>query len=274
MMEAKLIFFNDARLLEGPCWDAAHGALYFVAIRQNTIFRLEPGTGRVTSFATEGCVGAAVVCGDALLEAEKDGVYWLDPATGARRFLAQPETDPAMRYNDGKLDPRGRFLIGSMGDAERNSRGGLFSVEMDGSSRRLIGGTTVANGLGFSLDERTLYFIDTPTRKVMAYGYDVETGALTTPGRVAVTIEGEGSPDGMCVDAQGRLWVALFGGGRVCRFDPDTGRMDAEIALPCRNVTSCCIGGEEMDTLFITTAKCAGFDEPLAGGLFAAKLTE
>ena len=274
MMEARLIFFNDARLLEGPCWDAAHGALYFVAIRQNTVFRLEVGNGRVTSYATQGCVGAAVLRGEELLVAEKSGIYRLDPATGARRFLAQPEPDPAMRYNDGKLDPRGRFLIGTMGDPERNTRGGLYAVEPDGSSRRLIGGTTIANGLGFSLDERTLYFIDTPTRKVMAYGYDVETGTLSTPGRVAVAIEGEGSPDGMCVDAQGRLWVALFGGGRVCRFDPETGRMDAEIALPCRNVTSCCIGGEAMDTLFITTAKCAGLDEPLAGGLFAAKLTE
>lgn len=274
-MEARLIFFNDARLLEGPCWDAAHGALYFVAIRQNTVFRLEVGTGRVTSYATQGCVGAVVLRGEELLVAEKSGIYRLDPATGVRRFLAQPEPDPAMRYNDGKLDPRGRFLIGTMGDPERNTRGGLYAVEPDGSSRRLIGGTTIANGLGFSLDERTLYFIDTPTRRVMAYGYDAERGELTTPGRrVAVEIEGEGSPDGMCVDAQGRLWVALFGGGRVCRFDPDTGRMDAQIALPCRNVTSCCIGGEAMDTLFITTAKCAGLDEPLAGGLFAAKLTE
>lgn len=273
-MEARLVFFNDAKLLEGPCWDAAHGALYFVAIRQNTIFRLEPETGRVTSYATQGCVGAAVVHGDELLEAEKSGIYRLDPRTGERRFLAQPEPDPAMRYNDGKLDPRGRFLIGTMGDAQRNSHGGLFCVEQDGSSRQLIRGTTIANGLGFSPDGRTLYFIDTPTRRVMAYGYDADSGTLTTPGRIAAETGEAGSPDGMCVDARGRLWVALFGGGRVCRFDPDTGHMDAQIALPCRNVTSCCIGGRGMDTLYITTAKCAGQDEPLAGGLFAAALTE
>lgn len=271
-MEAKLVFYNGARLLEGPSWDEVHGALYFVAIRQNMVFRFEPETGRVTSYPTQGAVGAAVVCEEGVLEAEKSGLYFLNPDTGERHFFAHPVTEPAMRYNDAKFDPNGRFLVDVMGDLERNNCGGLYSVERNGAYRKLIAGTTVANGLGFSLDGKTLYFIDTPTRDVAAYDYDPEKGTIGSTRRVVVHIEGEGKPDGMCVDPQGRVWVALFGGGCVQRYLPDKGIMDAQISLPCRNVTSCCIGGTDKDILYITTAKRAQDDEPLAGGVFAAQL--
>ena len=183
-MKAELIFYNGAKLLEGPCWDGRKGRLYFVAIRQNTIFCLEPETGRVYSYSTEGAVGAAVADeGFTLLEAEKSGIYRLDLATGKKQPFAHVFSDPVMRYNDGKLDPKGRFLVDVMGDQERNSRGGLFAVERDGSFRQLIGGTTVANGLGFSPNGETLYFIDTPTKKVMAYAYSAESGTLLSEGQ-------------------------------------------------------------------------------------------
>ncbi len=274
-MKAELIFYNGAKLLEGPCWDGRKGRLYFVAIRQNTIFCLEPETGRVYSYSTEGAVGAAVADeGFTLLEAEKSGIYRLDLATGKKQPFAHVFSDPVMRYNDGKLDPKGRFLVDVMGDQERNSRGGLFAVERDGSFRQLIGGTTVANGLGFSPNGETLYFIDTPTKKVMAYAYSAESGTLLSEGRAIVELTGAGSPDGMCVDAAGQLWVAEYGGGRVGCWNPENGQKEAEVLLPCRNVTSCCIGGERADTLYITTAQCQGEENaPLAGGLFQAKIS-
>lgn len=176
-----------------------------------------------------------------------------------------------MRFNDGKLDASGRFLVGTMGDLERVENGGfLYSVE-NGRSRELISGITVSNGLGFSTDNKTLYFIDTPTKNVMAYDYDLKTGNISNP-RMAIKINGDAAPDGMCVGTDDTLWVAEWGGGRVGGWNPKTGELIHAINLPCRNVTSCCLGGDDMKDLFITTAKCEGFYEPMAGSLFVYHL--
>lgn len=271
-MEAELVFYNNAKLLEGPCWDRIHQLLYFVAIRQNTIFAFNAENGRVICYETEGPVGCAVVTGDGtLLEAEKRGIFTINPQTGEKAPFAHIIRRPNMRYNDGKLDPRGRFLVGVMGDEERlEGMGGLYAVEY-GEGRLLIGGTTVANGLGFSARGDTLYFIDTPTKTVCAYEYESETGTAAG-GRVCIALTGEGKPDGMCVDIDDMLWVAEWGGGRVRKWDPQTGVCLCAVTLPCKNVTSCCIGGRDMEYLYITTAKTPDVDEPLAGGLFRVRL--
>ena len=158
-------------------------------------------------------------------------------------------SDPVMRYNDGKLDPKGRFLVDVMGDQERNSRGGLFAVERDGSFRQLIGGTTVANGLGFSPNGETLYFIDTPTKKVMAYAYSAESGTLLSEGRAIVELTGAGSPDGMCVDAAGQLWVAEYGGGRVGCWNPEMDKRRQKSFFPAGMSPPAALAENGPDTL-------------------------
>ena len=258
--------------MEGPCWDSKEQAIYCVSIEQSLIYRLNTISGEVTSYPTIGHVGCAVIDKDGmLLSAEKGGIYKINSKTKERFFIAQFEEDIRMRYNDGKMDPKGRFIIGTKGDKDNlPGKGKLFSY--DGQNvKTLITGTTISNGIGFSLKGDKMYFIDTPTKKVARYHYDLETGEADFEGFVIV-ITGNGLPDGMCVDIDDNIWVAEWEGGQVCKWNPETGLKLKEIKLPCANVTSCCIGGVEFDTLFITTAKNTTFNEPLAGGLFQIKI--
>lgn len=272
MSVPELVFYSGATLLEGPCWDPKEGCLYCVSIQQNLIHRINPGSGEVQSYCTDGPVGCVVIESDGmLLSAEKAGLYRIHPKTGERAFVIQLEVNPAMRYNDGKLDPRGRFLVGTKGDAEEvPGAGRLFSVSGN-QVQTLVTGTTISNGIGFSSAGDYLYFIDTPTKKVGRYRYQLDTGEAVFD-RYVVELNGDAWPDGMCVDADDMLWVAEWGGGRVCRWNPETGEKLREIRLPCINVSSCCLGGEELEYLYVTTAKDEGRNEVLAGGLFRVRL--
>lgn len=264
----ELVFYSGSTLLEGPCWDAIEKVIYCVSIEQCLIYRVNPETGEVNSFRTDGSVGCAVAeKSGMLLSAEKSGIYRINPKTGERTFLVQMENNPAMRYNDGKLDPCGRFLVGTKGEIDDlPGRGCLFSY--DGKQARiLITGTTISNGIGFSKAGDILYFIDTPTKKVGRYKYNLETGEVVFD-RHVIEVEGNVWPDGMCLDVDDMLWVAEWGGGRVCKWNPETGEKLREIKLPCTNTSSCCLGGYDLQYLYVTTAKASERDEPLAGGLF------
>ncbi|NCB65312.1 MAG: SMP-30/gluconolactonase/LRE family protein, partial [Bacilli bacterium] len=138
--------------------------------------------------------------------------------------------------------------------------------------RTVLDGLTLANGMGWSPDGKTLYFIDTPTKKVGSYAYDPETGEAIFEKYVIEITDGS-NPDGMCVDLKGMIWVAQYGGEKVCRWDPESGGKLEEIRMPVKNVTSCCLGGENLEYLYITTAKDGETQEPLAGGLFRVKLS-
>ncbi len=149
------------------------------------------------------------------------------------RALLNPEPHlPGNRFNDGKCDPAGRFLAGSMDNAEVEATGSLYSLDPDGSLKTLITGTRISNGLTWSPDYRTFYFIDTPTRTVMAYDYDLATGDIANP-RPAISVPPElGWPDGMTSDSEGMLWVAMWGGAKLTRWDPATGHLLAADPLP------------------------------------------
>lgn len=272
-LSVELLFYHGGNLLEGPHWN--NGLLYFVSIRNNMIFSIDPVSKTVKVYETDGAVGVAVIDSDGdILEAEKDGIFKMNLKTKEKTLVAHPETDPKIRYNDGHLDAKGRLLVGTMGDLERSgSEGKLFSVEKNGDCKVLIEGTTISNGLGFSSDNKTFYFIDTPTQKVMAYDYGLETGDISNE-RVFVEFdfEKDGSPDGMCVDIDDNIWVAHWGGGKVSKFCSKTGERLVEIDMPVTNVTSCCVGGENMDTLFVTTAQATGKNEMVGGGLFKLKI--
>lgn len=264
--QPELIYYAGNSLLEGPLWDEANQLLYFISIEDNMIYRFNEETTEIQSYPTSSPVGAAVLTDDGkILSAEKDGIYTIDIKTKERTFVLQPNEDDRLRYNDGKLDPKGRFLVGTMGYGDTyEGAASLFVVE-DDDFGILLSDLTLSNGMGWSEDGQTFYHIDTPTNKVMQYNYDLETAELSN-GRTAVEITDGGSPDGMCVDIDGNLWVAEYGGKRICKWDPETGEQLVEIPMPVSNITSCCIGGPDNDTLYITTAQAD--DEPLSGGLF------
>lgn len=274
-MQAELLLNTRLELGEGPAWDAAAGVLYFVDIYAGDLHAFDPVSGArrtVNLGEPVGCVAPAQTGG--LILALRSGIWMFDPTTAARKRLCQPEPAlPSNRFNDGKCDPRGRFLAGTMDDAEQEASGSLYSYAPDGTLHILLTGLRISNGLTWSPDGRTFYFIDTPTRLVMAYDYNLDTGDIANP-RPAIRIPPElGWPDGMTSDAEGMLWVAMWGGAQVTRWDPASGLLLAAYPLPALNVTSCCFGGANLTDLYVTTARremsAAQLEKyPYSGGLF------
>jgi sugar lactone lactonase YvrE len=218
---------------------------------------------------------AAPIDGRRFVVALQDGIGILDLETGAVAMLASPEAFlPSSRFNDGKCDPAGRFLAGTFDMDGKERTSALYSIDGRGCLRQLLDGVTISNGLAWTADGRTLYYIDTPTFEVARFDYDLATGSLGER-HVAVRVPPEmGYPDGMEIDVNGDLWVAHWDGGAVRCWSPRTGECLAEIRLPCSRPTSCCFGGPGLDRLFITTARI-GLSEadlagqPLAGSLFS-----
>lgn len=270
-LRPELVYYAGNQLLEGPLWDDENNLLYFVSIEDHIIYSLNEETTEIESYPTSGPVGAAVLNGEGqILAAEKEGIYSIDVETKERTFLLQPNADERLRYNDGKMDTRGRFLIGTMGYEETiEGAASLYALERNGDYKQILSDLTLSNGLGWSEDGGTFYHIDTPTNQVDKYDYDLESAEVSNKETI-VEIPGDGSPDGMCVDLDGNIWVAEFGGKRICKWDVETGEQLIEIPMPVSNITSSCIGGPDKNYLYITTAKEEG--EPLSGGLFKVKI--
>ena len=272
MNEAKLVFYVGSTLLEGPRWSDDLNALLCVSIEQERIFLIDEDGQFVKTFKTHGQVGFAVFKDkDTIIYAAYDGVYELDINTNKDKFLFQANTDKTLRYNDGDYDPKGRLLLGTTGykrfAKEENC---LYSTNIDGSGlKRIVESTSISNGIAFSPDTKYLYFIDTPTKKVGRYEYDVETGNCKFD-KYVFEIEGDGVPDGMCIDKDGFLYVAEWGGYRVCKWDPESGKCLRKYPVPVKNVSSCTIGGKNHDILYITTAAHddGTESEMIAGGLY------
>lgn len=183
---------------------------------------------------------------------------------------ALPEvwSDPSVRMNDGGCDPGGRFYCGTMAYDEATGRGTLYRLDADGEVTVVLTGVSISNGLAFSPDGALAYYIDTPTHGVDVFDYDPDQGLRDR--RRLLSIDPDlGSPDGMTVDAEGCLWVAMHGGAAVLRFRPD-GAPDGRIEVPVRDVTACTFGGADLDRLFITTSRAGGDTAPMAGAVFAA----
>jgi len=273
-IQAELLVDAHASLGEGPVWDERDGCLWWVDIMGQAIHRSDPATGRDEIVPIGQLVGAVVSrASGGLVAAVQDGFVALDPASGKIEVLALVEADdPTMRMNDGKVDPQGRFWAGTMGVDHRPEAGTLYRLDPDLRVTPMISGTTISNGLDWSLDGRTMYYIDTPTRRVDRFDFEPATGAIAGRTPAVAIREGAGSPDGMTVDADGFLWVALWDGWAVERYSPD-GRLDRRVEVPAQQASSCAFGGPDLDLLFITTAQ-EGFppgglpDQPHAGGLF------
>jgi len=239
---------------EGPVWDAGRGVAHVVDIERGTLWEVALGErpSAVEVLRTDAPLGAAVPAeGGGFLLAAGDRLRHVDArgATVDEVVLVPPGVDS--RLNDGKVDPAGRFLVGSMANDGRRGQERLWRIELDGTVTVLDDDLTLSNGLGWSPDGRTLYSVDTEPATIWARPYDVATGA-TGPRRRLLSID-EGNPDGMCVDATGHLWVAIWGYGQVRRLAPD-GTVVEVVDVDAPITTSCAFVGPEMRTLLITTA--------------------
>ena len=280
MITYELEYEAKAKLGEGPCWDARKQLLHWVDIERFELHTYNPATKTDRIINVGQHIGAAVVRkSGGFVVALRDGIYHLNEETEALEKIVDPEPDcPENRFNDGKCDPAGRLWAGTMHLPEtKDNCGHLYCIDADLSVRRRVDDVSISNGLAWSPDEKTMYFIDSPTRQCVAFDYDKATGGISNR-RVAVTIpEGEGWPDGMNIDAEGMLWIALWEGWAVRRYNPENGNLLDEIKLPVARPTSCVFGGEDLRTLYITSASTRLSEDelaaqPLAGAIFKAKL--
>jgi sugar lactone lactonase YvrE len=259
---------------EGPVWDEREQELLFVDIVSERVHRFRPDTGEHSWFGTGGPTGAVVLTENGgLLLALHDRFVYSDRSGENQVVVEGFQVDGAVvRFNDGKVDPWGRFLVGTMDRKEARPNGTLYMLSADHSVVSLVEEVSISNGLAWTADRTTLYYIDTPTRTVDAFDVDPDIGTLSAR-RPVVEIR-DGSPDGMTIDDEGCLWVAIWDGGRVDRYAP-SGQLLEVLRVPeGGHVTSATFGGPGMSTLFVTTAR-AGLSEdelahaPHAGDLFA-----
>ncbi len=275
--QAVLEYRIAAQLGEGAFWNHQTNELYWVDIEGKTLHIYDPATGANRSLATPSRVGTVVPAqdGQAVIALE-DGIYLIDTQTGAIRPFCPLEADmPGNRFNDGKCDPAGRLWVGSMDFATTNPTASLYRVDPDGKATKILDSITISNGIVWTSDRKTMYYIDTPTRQIRAFDYDNATGNISNE-RVAVAVPDIlGFPDGMAIDEEDMLWVGIWDGGCVARFNPKTGHLLSKIEVPAHNVTACAFGGENLDTLYITTASLDMTEEekrryPDAGSIFKA----
>jgi sugar lactone lactonase YvrE len=232
--------------------------------------------GDVLSMAADGTVGRVHV-GDvvAALRPRRDGGavlavergFALQDADGTVTALEPVWDDDGIRMNEGGCDPDGRFWCGSMAYDQSPGAASMYRLDPDGTARRVFDDVTVSNGLEWSPDGSLAYYADTATHRVDVFDYDRDAGL--TSRRPFVVLTDDGNPDGLTVDAEGGVWVALFGGGAVRRYDV-AGRLDAVVEVPTPQVTACTLGGPRLDELFVTTSRegMGPDDDPLAGSLF------
>jgi sugar lactone lactonase YvrE len=260
---------------ECPLWSAAEAALYWIDIRRPAVWRLDPRTGAQASWVMPCEVGSiGLRARGGLIVALRSGLHALDTRTGALSLLVDPEPDrPGNRLNDGKVDPAGRFWVGSVRDPDPQPVGRLYRIERDLSFRAVADGIAMPNALAFSRDGRRMYFADSFTRQIVVYDYDRAGGEIAGRRVFATVPEGQGLPDGATVDADDCLWNARIGGWGIDRYDPD-GRLMQTIRLPTARPTSVGFGGPDLATLYVTTGTArldaaALAAQPLAGALLA-----
>lgn len=254
---------------EGPVWWG--GALYFVDIESHLVHRYDPVTGDEKSWDVGQRVGTVVPReSGGLVAGGDDGLFFLDEDTGAVTAIADPEPDkPDNRFNDGKCSPDGRFFAGTISLVKKTGDARLYRLDPDLTLHEAFGPVTNSNGIIWSLDGKQVYYIDTPRKEVLAFDYDA--GQLSGVRSVVSTSHLDSSPDGMTIDAEGKLWVAFCHGGCVVCFDPDTGAELRRVELPCLETTACAFGGPDLADLYVTTGVHGKVVEEHGGRLFVIR---
>jgi len=275
MSEVEVALEARATLGEGPVWDDREHVLYWVDITAGQIHRFEPETGRDVVRGVGRPVGAVGLrTGGGLVVALENGFGLMAAFEGPLEVVATIASDPpgSLRMNDGAVDPAGRFWAGTMAYELTEDAAALYRFDPDGSIHLMLESVTISNGIAWSGDGNTMYYIDSATGGVDAFDFDIAAGTINRRRQVIRIPDSEGMPDGLTIDAEGYLWVCLWQGWAVHRYRPD-GILDRVVRLPVAQVTSCAFGGEDLSTLFVTTAREGLGDEEarcqdLAGSVF------
>jgi len=279
--QPEIVLEHTCLLGEGPLWDAANNCIYWVDIISGNLHRYSIADEVHETFNVGAMLGAiALRKSGGLVAAMQNGFAFVDFDKRQVLHITDPEANlPGNRFNDGKCDPAGRLWAGTMPLNETDSVGNVYMLDKDLSVMHKIAGVTISNGMAWTADNKTLYYIDTPTRYIVAYDYDTTTGGISNK-RVVIDVHGErGYPDGMTIDKNGMLWIAFFGGWQVAQFNPQTGERLQSIALPTANITCPTFGGPDLSDLYVTSAyKELTAEEraaqPYAGCLFVIKNME
>src|SRR5690606_2307242 len=278
MNPLKLVTSTTCQLAEGPQWLEDTNQLLWVDIEGRAIHLVTLNSEEHEVIPMPQRIGAAIPATDgSIVCALEDGIYLLQPDRSLTQLTELESDNPNHRCNDGKVDETGRLWIGTMPMGGAAWSGALYSCDEAGTIVKHVEELGCSNGMDWSLDGRTMYFIDSPTKRVDAFDFDASSGTITNRRPVVQFEDALGVPDGMCTDAQGRLWVAHWGGYCVTCHGPVTGEDLQRISLPASQVTSCCFGGPNLSTLFITTASIGLSEErlkqePLAGSVFSIEL--
>jgi len=275
-IKAEPVLDFRADLGEGALWDAARKVLYWVDIDGKKAFEYNPSTKENRVCDTGQMVGTIVPRrSGGVAVALQDGIYSLNFDTrNVSRMVAVEENEPT-RFNDGKCDPRGRFWAGTMGFRAKNA-GTLYRIDPDLSVHPMVERVSISNGIIWTTDNTTMYYVDTPLLTVDAFDYDADRGTIANRRTVIRCEKEHGGPDGIWLDEQGNIWVAHYNGGCVRCWNPRTATIEETVEVPgAKMVTSCAFGGDDLDELYITTAS-RGLDDrgkrdqPNAGLLFKA----
>lgn len=288
-MKPTIINSHKLVLGEGPCWDAENKVLWLIdGLSENgkgdDLYRINTTTQEVRSWHIGKHIGCAIPTTDGrVLLNLQDGIYLFDPATEALKELSNLEREiENNRLNDGKCDSTGRFWFGSMSmtanqpEREFEVLGSFYKMETDGTVTKFFGGVGISNGIAWNSDETKMYYVDSTPQSIYSFDFDVANGKISNRKKIIEIDPAEGCPDGMCIDAEGMIWVAHFGGWKVSRWNPETCEKLGEIKLPCAQVTCPTFGGENLDELYITTASFGlsekeRKEQPLAGCTFVVK---
>lgn len=254
---------------EGAIWWG--GRLYYVDIEGKAVIEFDPATGNERTWDVGERVGTVVprIVGG-LVIAGDHGFHFLDPGTGETTPIGDPEPDKAdNRFNDGKCAPDGYFFAGTISLVKKEGDARLYRLGPDLECREVFGPVTNSNGLAWSADGGTMFYIDTPRREVMAFAY--QDGLISGRRTVIDTGAIDASPDGMTMDADGNLWIAFCHGGCVVCFDPRTGEEVRRVDLPCLETTSCAFGGPGLSDLYVTTGIHKSVEEEHGGRLLVVR---
>ncbi|WP_227990552.1 SMP-30/gluconolactonase/LRE family protein [Flavisolibacter ginsenosidimutans] len=273
-----VVLEHQCQLGEGPVWDFEKRIIIWIDILKGEIHEHSPVEKWHRVLPVREMIGSVALCKDGdFIAALQSGFAFINRSSGEIKKIIDPEEHlSGNRFNEGKCDPARRFFAGTMSLSKQQKQGSFYMLKADGSVEKKLENLSVPNGMAWSLDHQTFYQIDSPISEVRSYDYDIGTGNFSNK-KVIINIPKEdGVPDGMTIDNEGMLWIAHWNGWQISRWNPHTGRKLGSVSLPVANVTSCTFGGDELNDLYITSAR-AGLTEtelneqPLAGSVFVLK---
>ena len=259
---------------EGPIWDYQSRELIWIDVTQGELHRFQPDSGENRTVSIGKHLGAVGLYSRShLVAAVRDGFALIEKSSGELTYLNQMLDDGEIRFNDGKCDPVGRFVAGTMRYEPTPKTASLYSCDIRGNVREILPHVGLSNGLCWNLSGKVLFYIDTLTKEIAQFDYELDSGEIGNRKVIYKFSDNDGSPDGMTIDNLGRLWIAIWGGWRVVCID-QKGNLIQEVKLPVSQPTSIAFGGEDLCTMFVTSARFRLSEsdlsiEPFAGSVFA-----